>query len=67
MHFMSAIRDSSDIVRRLDALTIGQFARFSGCIAGRDDERPTVSADALLDNQHAGAHIRAFSREICIL
>jgi ferric iron reductase protein FhuF len=47
---MSTIRDSSDIVRRLDALTIDKFARFSGCIAGRDDDRPTVSADALLDS-----------------
>jgi ferric iron reductase protein FhuF len=46
---MSTIRDSSDIARRLDALTIGKFARFSGCIACGDDDRPTVSADALLD------------------
>jgi ferric iron reductase protein FhuF len=46
---MSMIRDSSDIARRLNALTVGTFARFSGCIAGGDDNRPTVSADALLD------------------
>jgi ferric iron reductase protein FhuF len=43
------IRDSSDLVRRLDALTVDTFARFSGSIASRDDARPAISADALLD------------------
>ena len=46
--YVSTICDSSDLVRRLDALTVDTFARFSGCIAGGDDDRPTVSADALL-------------------
>jgi ferric iron reductase protein FhuF len=49
MQYVSTIRDSSDLVRRLDALTVDTFARFSGCIAGGDDDRPTVSAGALLD------------------
>jgi ferric iron reductase protein FhuF len=49
MQYVSTIRDSSDLVRRLDALTVDTFSRFSGCIAGGDDDRPTVSADALLD------------------
>jgi hypothetical protein len=58
---MSTIRDSSDIVRRLDALTIDKFARFSGCIAGRDDDRPTVSADALLE--HASVKLQRIRRD----
>jgi ferric iron reductase protein FhuF len=49
MQYVSTIRNSSDLVRRLDALTVDTFSRFSGCIADRDDDRPTVSADALLD------------------
>src|ERR1700692_2402864 len=49
MQYVSTIRDSSDLVRRLDALTVDQFALFFGWMAGGDDDRPTVSAGALLD------------------
>jgi ferric iron reductase protein FhuF len=47
---MSTIRDSFDIVRRLDALTTGKFERYAGFIASGEDERLAVSADALLDS-----------------
>src|ERR1700721_557690 len=52
MQYVSTtIRDSSDLVRRLDALTIDTFARFSGSIADGDDDRPAVSVDALLNTR----------------